>query len=78
MDALTWLIFLVVAALIVVAVVGILQFWNRELNLSDDDIALEKRMTRLNDGQANRRRDEDIVRLLSGDDNRIIGEDERR
>jgi hypothetical protein len=47
--------------------------------MSEEDIALERRMSSLNEHQANRRRDDEIVRLLRGDEQRIIGdEDETR
>ena len=76
MDVLSWITFVLIAALIVVIVVAVRRYWTDELNLSDDDIALEKRVARLNEGQANRRRDDEIVRLLSGDEKRVIGDDE--
>ncbi|MBA3945753.1 MAG: hypothetical protein H0X37_14440 [Herpetosiphonaceae bacterium] len=78
MDAVSWLTFVLIAALIVVIIVGILRFWKSELNMSDEEIALEKRISVLNEGQANRRRDDEIVRLLRGDEQRVVGDDERR
>ena len=77
-QVISWLTFAVIAALIIVAIVGIVRFWNAQLNLSDEDIALERRVSALNEDQANRRRDDEIVRLLSGDEQRIIGSDDRR
>jgi len=78
MDAISWLTFVLIAALIVVIIVGISRFWQSELNMSEEDIALEKRISSLNEGQANRRRDDEIVHLLRGDEQRIIGDDEKR
>jgi hypothetical protein len=74
----TWLTFAVVAAIIVVGVIAILRFWDAQLNMSDEDIALERRVASLNEDQANRRRDDEIVRLLKGDEQRIVGDDERQ
>ena len=39
-------------------------------------IALERRISSLNEDQANRRRDDEIVRLLRGDEQRTVGDDE--
>ncbi len=78
MDAVSWLTFVLIAALIVVIIIGILRFWKSELNMSDEEIALEKRISILNEGQANRRRDDEIVRLLRGDEQRVIGDDDPR
>jgi hypothetical protein len=77
-QVISWLTFAVIAALIVIGIVAIIRFWNAQLNLSDEDIALERRVSALNEDQANRRRDDEIVRLLSGDEQRIIGPDEDR
>ena len=74
----SWLTFALIAALLVVGIIGILRFWQAQLNLTDEDIALERRVSALNETQANRRRDDEIVRLLRGDEQRIVGEDEDR
>ena len=78
MDSLAWFTFVVIAALIVVAIVGIVRFWDAQLNMSDEDIALERRVSALNEDQANRRRDDEIVRLLSGDEQRVVGDEDKR
>ncbi len=77
-QLISWLTFAVIAALIVVAIIAILRFWDAQLNLSDEDIALERRVSSLNEDQANRRRDDEIVRLLSGDEQRIVGDEDGR
>ena len=77
-QIISWLIFALIAALGVVAIVGILRFWDATLNMSDEEIALERRISALNEDQANRRRDDEIVRLLRGEEQRIIGDDEDR
>jgi len=77
-QLLSWLTFAVIAALIVLAVVAIQRFWATQLNMSEEDIALERRVAALNEDQANRRRDDEIVRLLRGDEHRTIGENEDR
>ncbi len=77
-QLISWLTFAVIAVLIVVGIVAILRFWDAQLNLSDDEIALERRISSLNENQANRRRDDEIVRLLSGDEQRIVGDEEDR
>lgn len=48
--------------------------WETRLNRSEEDEALERRMASLNEHQANRRRDDEIVRLLRGDEQRTIGQ----
>lgn len=78
MDSLAWLTFIVIAALLVVAIIGILRFWDAQLNMSEEDIALERRVSSLNEDQANRRRDDEIVRLLSGDEQRVVGDEDKR
>ena len=75
-QLISWLTFVVIAVLIVVGIVGILRFWDAQLNLSDEDVALERRISSLNEDQAHRRRDDEIVRLLSGDEQRIVGDEE--
>lgn len=75
---LSWLTFALIATLLVIGIIAILRFWEARLNLSDEDIALERRMTALNEDQAHRRRDDEIVRLLSGDEPRTVDEDTRR
>ncbi len=77
-QPLSWLIFLVVGALIVVSIIAILRFWDAQLNMSQEDIDLERRISLLNEDQANRRRDDEIVRLLRGDEQRIVGDDPQR
>lgn len=78
MDALSWFTFAVIAALIVLTIVGVLRYWNDKLNMSDEDVALERRIANLNRNQANRRPDDEIVRLLSGDDARLVGDENER
>ena len=77
-QVLSWLTFLLIAALLVIGVIAIVRFWDARLNLSDEDVALERRMAALNEDQANRRRDDEIVRLLSGDEQRTVGDDDPR
>jgi hypothetical protein len=72
---LSWLTFALIAALLVTGIIAIVRFWDARLNLSDEEIALERRMTALNEDQAHRRRDDEIVRLLSGDEHRTVNED---
>lgn len=71
-----WVIFVLVAVLLIIGLVAIQRFWTARLNMSDEDIAFEKRISSLNEGQANRRRDDEIVRLLSGDDERVVSDEE--
>ena len=74
-QLISWLTFALIATLIVVAIIGIQRFWDAKLNLSDEDVALERRVSLLNEDQANRRRDDEIVRLLRGDEQRTVGDD---
>lgn len=75
---LSWITFALIAALMVIGIIAIVRFWDARLNMSDEEIALERRVSALNEDQANRRRDDEIVRLLSGDEPRTIDEDTRR
>ncbi len=75
-QLISWLTFALIATLIVIAIIGIRRFWDAQLNLSEEYIALERRISSLNEDQANRRRDDEIVRLLRGDEQRIVGDDD--
>jgi hypothetical protein len=72
-----WITFVLVAAIVVIAVVAIQRFWNAQLNMSDEDVAFERRISALNEDQANRRRDDEIVRLLRGEEQPIVHDDDR-
>ncbi len=70
---------LLVVFLLVAGCVGVFIYvqnrrWSTRLNMSEEDEALERRMASLNEHQANRRRDDEIVRLLRGDEQRTIGQ----
>ena len=77
-QVISWLTFVLIATLIVIAIIGVLRFWDAQLNLTEEDIALERRVSSLNEDQANRRPDDEIVRLLSGDEQRTINDDQDR
>ena len=77
-QVISLLTFVLIATLIVIAIIGILRFWDAQLNLTEEDIALERRVSSLNEDQANRRPDDEIVRLLSGDEQRTINDDQDR
>lgn len=66
-------VFVLVVAIIVIALRLVHQYWNNRLNMSEEDEALERRMASLNERQANRRRDDEIVRLLRGDEQPTVG-----
>ena len=68
------LVFVIVAALVVLLFLAIRRYWTAKLNMSEQDEALERRMASLNENQANRRRDDEIVRLLRGDEQRTLGQ----
>lgn len=70
----SWLLFSVVAAIAVFAVIAVQRYWQDKVNLSEEDEALERRISSLNEHQANRRRDDEIVRLLRGDEPRVMGQ----
>jgi uncharacterized membrane protein len=67
------LVFFVVAAIIVLVFLAVRRYWNVRLNMSEEDEELERRMASLNERQANRRRDDEIVRLLRGDEQPTVG-----
>lgn len=66
------LLFAIVAGLVLLIFIAVWRYWAEKLNMSQEDEALERRMAALNEGQANRRRDDEIVRLLRGDEHRTI------
>jgi hypothetical protein len=68
------LLFVVVAAFVVLLFIGVRRYWVSKLNMSEEEEALERRMALLNQNQANRRRDDEIVRLLRGDEQPIVGQ----
>lgn len=68
------LVFVIVAGLVVLLFLAIRRYWTAKLNMSEQDEALERRMASLNENQANRRRDDEIVRLLRGDEQRTLGQ----
>lgn len=72
-----WITFALVAAIVVIGVVAIQRFWNAQLNMSDEDVAFERRISALNEDQANRRRDDEIVRLLRGEEQPTVHDDDR-
>ena len=67
------IVFAVVAVLVVLIFLAIRRYWDTKLNMSEEDEALERRMASLNEHQANRRRDDEIVRLLRGDEQPTVG-----
>ncbi len=67
------IVFFIVATFVILIFIAIHRYWNVRLNMSEEDEALEKRMASLNEHQANRRRDDEIVRLLRGDEQPTIG-----
>lgn len=67
------LLFAIVAVLVLLIFIAVWRYWSDKLNMSQEDEALERRMAALNENQANRRRDDEIVRLLRGDEQRTIG-----
>lgn len=70
------IVFFVVAVLVVLILVGVQRYWTSKVNLSEEDEDLERRLSSLNEHQANKRRDDEIVRLLRGDEQPIIGQRE--
>ena len=67
------LLFAVVAGLVLLIFVAVWRYWSEKLNMSQEDEALERKMAALNENQANRRRDDEIVRLLRGDEQPTLG-----
>ncbi len=73
-----WIIFVLVAAIVIIGIVMIQRFWSAQLNMSDEDVAFERRISALNQDQANRRRDDEIVRLVSGQEQPIVNDDDEQ
>lgn len=70
------IVFVIVATLLVLVFLGVRRYWEAQVNISQEEEDLERRMASLNERQANRRRDDEIVRLLRGDEQELA--DERR
>jgi cell division protein FtsL len=67
------LLFAIVAVLVLLIFVAVWRYWSEKLNMSQEDENLERKMAALNENQANRRRDDEIVRLLRGDEQPTLG-----
>lgn len=72
------LTFVIVAGLLVLVFVAIRRYWEAQVNISQEEEDLERRMASLNERQANRRRDDEIVRLLRGDEQELSEERRKR
>jgi hypothetical protein len=72
------LVFVIVAGLLVLVFIGIRRYWEARVNITEEEEDLERRMASLNEQQANRRRDDEIVRLLRGDEQPVVGERHKR
>jgi hypothetical protein len=70
-------IFVIVAVIGVFLVIGIWRYWTAHLNMSEEEEDLERRMADLNRRQAYRRRDDEIVRLLRGDEQPTVDDSSR-
>jgi ABC-type anion transport system duplicated permease subunit len=68
------IVYAVVAMAAILILIAIWRYWAVRVNKTADEEALERRMARLNQKQAYRRRDDEIVRLLRGDEQRILGQ----
>ena len=66
--------FVIVAGLLVIVFVAIRRYWEAQVNISQEEEDLVRRVASLNERQANRRRDDEIVRLLRGDEQPVAGE----
>ncbi len=66
--------FVIVAGLLVFVFLAIRRYWEARVNITEEEEELERRMASLNERQANRRRDDEIVRLLRGDEQPVVGE----
>lgn len=53
---------------------ALLRYWEGETNMSDDDYAFDRRVASYNDLLANRRRDDEIVRILGGQELPTVAE----
>jgi hypothetical protein len=71
------IVFVIVAGVLVVAFLAIRRYWEAQLNISEEEEDLERRMASLNERQANRWRDDEIVRLLRGDEQPVAGQRRR-
>jgi hypothetical protein len=72
------LVFVIVAGLLVFVFIGIRRYWEARLNITEEEEDMERRVASLNEQQANRRRDDEIVRLLRGDEQPVVGDRHNR
>ncbi|HEX6292434.1 MAG TPA: hypothetical protein VFZ66_24825 [Herpetosiphonaceae bacterium] len=72
------ILFAIVAGMLVFVFLAIRRYWEARVNISEEEEDLERRMASLNERQANRRRDDEIVRLLRGDEQPVVGERRNR
>ncbi len=68
------ILFVIVAGLLVFVFLAIRRYWEAQVNITEEEEALERRMASLNERQAHRRRDDEIVRLLRGDEQPVAGD----
>jgi hypothetical protein len=73
------LIFLIIGAVALFLLLGLaralLRYWEDQVQLTEENIDLERRVAHLNDDLANRRPDDEIVRILSGKESPTLGRD---
>lgn len=61
-------LFLISAVILLGAIYLVWRYWNNTVNLSPDEEAFDERIAALNERQANRLSDDQLIQPLSGDD----------
>ena len=72
------IIVLLLAAVLVYGSQALRRYWDEETNMSDEDHAFDRRVASYNTTIANKQRDEDIVRVLRGQDMPTVADRYRR
>ena len=78
----TVVIYLVIGAVALFLLLGLaralLHYWEDQVHLTEENLDLERRVAHLNDDLANKRPDDEIVRILSGRESPTLGRDRPR
>lgn len=79
MSALAYIVLGIVILVVLAGVAqALLRYWEEQVNLTEEAQDLEQRVKQLNDQLANRRSDDEIVRILSGQETPTLGSERRQ
>lgn len=79
MSTLAYIVLGIVIFIVLAGVAqALLRYWEEQVNLTEEAQDLEQRVKQLNDQLANRRSDDEIVRILSGQETPTLGRERRQ